>query len=203
MLAFAPTAPPDYAFPVISPFIGSFTLWADYQERRPDLGLALMQTEWGWMINHDPTSTDWERIQTGGTLTSQDSTAHGWGTGATSALCQYVLGIQPVEPGFRSWLIQPQPNNLGWAQGQVPTPYGPVDSRWQLAPGSSSFKLTTSAPQGTSGTVAIPLLGAPRVIAEDGHVVWNGSRPTGGIQASTDGSYVYFTGVTGAHTWAW
>jgi hypothetical protein len=63
MLAFASTAPPDYTFTVISPYVGSFTVWADYQAGRPDLRLGLMQTEWGWMVNHDPQSTDWERIQ--------------------------------------------------------------------------------------------------------------------------------------------
>ena len=40
----------------------------------------------------------------------------------------------------------------------------------------SMFVLTVRAPQATSGTVAVPLLGAPRVIAEDGRVVWNGRR---------------------------
>jgi hypothetical protein len=203
MLAFAPTAPPDYTFTVISPYIGSFALWADYQAGRPDLGLALMQTEWGWMVNHDPGGTDWERIQVGGTLTSQSSAAHGWGTGATSALSQYVLGVQPVEPGFRSWRVQPQPYGLNWAQGTVPTPYGAIASRWQVGTSSSSFKLTAAAPNGTSGTVAVPLLGAPRVIAEDGRVVWKGSAPVAGTQASTDGTYVFFPDVTGTHTWAW
>jgi alpha-L-rhamnosidase len=203
MLAFASTAPPDYTFTVISPYVGSFTVWADYQAGRPDLGLGLMQTEWGWMVNHDPQSTDWERIQVGGTLTSQDSAAHGWSSGASSALSQYVLGIQPVEPGFGTWRVQPEPYGLNWAQGTVPTPYGPVASRWQVGPNSSSFKLTAAAPSGTSGTVAVPQLGAPRVIAEDGRVVWNGSAPVAGVHASSDGTYVYFAGVSGTHTWAW
>jgi alpha-L-rhamnosidase len=114
-----------------------------------------------------------------------------------------VLGVQPVEPGFRSWRVQPEPYGLNWAQGAVPTPYGAIASRWQLGASSSSFKLTTAAPGGTSGTVAVPLLGAPRVIAEDGHVVWKGSAPVAGAKASSDGTYVVFPDVTGTHTWAW
>jgi hypothetical protein len=51
--------------------------------------------------------------------------------------------------------------------------------------------------------VAVPLLGSSRLIAEDGRVVWDGSGPAGGIQAYSDGTYVYFTGITGTHTWAW
>jgi alpha-L-rhamnosidase len=162
-----------------------------------------MQTEWGWMVDHDPGGTIWEKIQSDGKPSSFDSAAHGWGTGANAALSQYVLGVQPVEPGFRSWRVQPEPCGLSWAQGKVPTPYGAIASRWQVGTSSSSFKLTEVAPDGTSGTVAVPLLGASRVIAEDGRVVWNGSAPVAGTQASTDGTYVFFNGVTGTHTWAW
>jgi hypothetical protein len=42
-----------------------------------------------------------------------------------------------------------------------------------------------------------------RVIAEDGRIVWNGYAPVPGTRASSDGSYVYFPGVTGTHTFAW
>jgi alpha-L-rhamnosidase len=195
-------APSDYG-QIISPYAGSYALWADYQAGRPDLGLSLLQTEWGWMVGHDPGGTAWEKIEPSGTPSSFDSTAHGWGTGANSALSQYVLGIQPVAPGFSSWRVQPEPYGLSWAQGTVPTPFGAVASRWQVGAGSSSFKLTVTAPAGTSGTVAVPLLGASRVIAEDGRVVWNGSAPVGGAQASTDGTYVFVASVTGTHTWAW
>jgi alpha-L-rhamnosidase len=188
---------------IVSPYIGSYTLWADYQSGRPDLGLSLMRTEWGWMVNHDPGGTIWEKLETGGTMSSADSAAHGWGTGATSALSQYVVGIQPVSPGFRSWRVEPRPYGLTWAQGQSPTPYGAIASRWELGSRSTSFKLTEAAPDETSGTVAVPLLGRPRTIAEDGHVVWNGSGPVAGTRASTDGTDVFFPGVNGSHTWAW
>jgi alpha-L-rhamnosidase len=202
MMNVASNAPSDYG-QIVSPYIGSYALWADYQGGRPDLGLSLMQTEWGWMVDHDPGGTIWEKIQSDGKPSSFDSAAHGWGTGANAALSQYVLGVQPVEPGFRSWRVQPEPCGLSWAQGKVPTPYGAIASRWQVGTSSSSFKLTEVAPDGTSGTVAVPLLGASRVIAEDGRVVWNGSAPVAGTQASTDGTYVFFNGVTGTHTWAW
>jgi Bacterial alpha-L-rhamnosidase 6 hairpin glycosidase domain/Bacterial alpha-L-rhamnosidase C-terminal domain len=202
MLNVASGAPPDYG-QIVSPYIGSYTLWADYQAGRPDLALSLLNTEWGWMVSHDPGGTTWEKIESGGGLSGFDSAAHAWGTGATSALSQYVLGAQPVTPGFRTWLVQPQPSGLAWAQGQVPTASGALASRWEVGAGNSSLRLTVAAPGGTSGTVAVPLLGSSRPIAEDGRVVWDGSGPVGGIQAYSDGSYVYFTGITGTHTWAW
>jgi alpha-L-rhamnosidase len=203
MLDFAAGAGPDYTEHLVSPYIGSFALWADYQEGRPDLALSLMRSEWGWMVNHDPGGVDWERIEAGGALAAADSAAHGWGTGATPALSQYVLGIQPVAPGFATWLVAPQPSGLRWAQGAVPTARGPLASRWIVGPRAKRFTLTVSAPQMTSGTVAVPLLGRPRTIAEDGRIVWNGSRAVGSSGAGTDGTAVDFPEVTGTHTWAW
>jgi alpha-L-rhamnosidase len=202
MLNVAASAPSDYA-QVVSPYIGSSTLWADYQSGRPDLARSLLDTEWGWMVTHDPTGTIWEKIGLNGGLAPFDSAAHGWGTGATSALSQFVLGIQPISPGFHTWRVQPQPSGLTWAQGQVPTAAGALASRWTAGAHNASFRITVSAPPRTAGTVAVPLLGRRRVIAEDGRVVWDRSRAARRTRAVTDGTYVYFTGVTGTHTWAW
>ena len=37
----------------------------------------------------------------------------------------------------------------------------------------------------------------------DGVLVWDGTGPAGGVTASEQDGYVSFTGITGAHTWAW
>ena len=46
------------------------------------------------------------------------------------------LGLRPrhpagVTPGFRRWMVAPQPGGLRLAQGQAPTPHGPIVSRWR------------------------------------------------------------------------
>ncbi len=92
--------------------------------------------------------------------------AHGWGGGPVPALSGYVLGIRPTAPGYRHWLVAPQPGDLRFAQGQAPTPHGPLASRWRREGGS--FKLTVVAPKGTSGVVILPLPRHARAIAMDG-----------------------------------
>ena len=194
---------------LVSPYMGSFTALADFAGGRPDLGIALIEREWGWMIDHGPQGTDWEKIELpGGTLGRQtagigDSAAHGWSTGPTAALSEYILGIRPVTGGYRTWLIQPVPESLRWASGQVPAAAGVIVSRWARGAHDSSFRLTVSAPPGTSGTVAVPVLGAARIVYEDGHLVWNGSRGRDGSHASLHDGYVDFSGVQGTHNWAW
>jgi alpha-L-rhamnosidase len=76
----------------------------------------------------DDTGTMWENFATDGApgLGATSSLAHGWSSTPASALPGYMLGIQPVAPGYATWLVQPRPGDLSWAQGQAPTPHGDV-----------------------------------------------------------------------------
>jgi hypothetical protein len=193
---------------VISPYMGSFNVFADFAAGEEAAALKLIRTEWGWMLRNDPGGVDWERIEPNGNLTALDSAAHAWSTGPTAALSQYVLGVVPATPGYASWLIAPEPGDLEWAQGVVPTPRGPIAIRWRKSDRDhdrdvDSFVLTMSAPRGSTGTVAIPMLGHRHSIACDGRLVWNGRRARGGARARMLGGYVQFSAIAGTHTFAW
>ncbi|MBA2393198.1 MAG: hypothetical protein H0V70_10695 [Ktedonobacteraceae bacterium] len=41
-----------------------------------------------------------------------------------------MLGISPVSPGYQAWLVQPHPGSVAWSEGQVPTKYGILSTRW-------------------------------------------------------------------------
>lgn len=194
---------------IVSPFIGSFSLPANYLAGRPDLALQQMLATWGYMVDTDAGSTTWERINLpdgnlAGTLRYLfgDSASHAWGTGATSSLSDYVLGVTATSVAYRTFQVKPFPQGLNWAQGQIPTAQGPVVSRWER--GEDVFRLTVGAPDGVSGTVAVPTLGAARVIYRDGVEVWDGTAAVNGATAWASGDgYVEFPDVTGTHTWAW
>ncbi|WP_419992665.1 alpha-L-rhamnosidase C-terminal domain-containing protein [Streptomyces boninensis] len=167
--------------------------------------LALIRRAWGHMDRTGP-GTPWEQIQLDGTAggagTEGGSTglAHAWST-AVPALSQHVLGVRPTADGYRRWSVAPRPADLRWAQGRVPTPHGTLAVNWKRTPGS--FTLTTRAPAGTTGQVALPLLGRDRTIAMDGRIVWRDGKPQAGIQAKRSGDTVVFTALTGTHTLAW
>lgn len=55
------------------------------------------------------------------------SLCHGWASGPTSWLSQYVLGITPVAPGCSTVRIQPHLGHLKWVKGTFPTPYGLIE----------------------------------------------------------------------------
>ena len=54
------------------------------------------------------------------------SYCHGWASGPTSWLSHHVLGVTPVEPGYKKVRIEPHLGNLQWAEGTVTTPYGEI-----------------------------------------------------------------------------
>ena len=55
------------------------------------------------------------------------SLCHGWACGPTPFLSKYVLGITPVEPGFKKVCIKPNLGNLEYVCGKYPTPYGDIN----------------------------------------------------------------------------
>ena len=57
------------------------------------------------------------------------SLCHGWASGPTSWLSEYVLGVQIVEPGCKKVRISPHLGELKWVEGTFPTPYGAIRIR--------------------------------------------------------------------------
>jgi hypothetical protein len=65
------------------------------------------------------------------------SFCHGWASGPTAWLSRHVLGVVPVEPGFRKVMIDPNLGDLEWAEGTFPTPYGIIEVRHEKNPDGS------------------------------------------------------------------
>lgn len=106
-----------------SPFFLFFTLGALFHIGDGPLALEVMQREWGKMaamgFRTCPETFGWPR-----------SAAHAWGAAPAVYLPTRVLGIRPLEPGFRTFRVDPCPGALQWARGCVATPYGPIHASW-------------------------------------------------------------------------
>lgn len=129
---------------------------------------------YGWMMTHDPASTFWEGIGPGG-KPYQDgftSMAHGWSSGVTPLLTNYVLGIRPLTPGFDSFLFSPCPpwDGMDWARGQINTYDGPIWGQWTRK--SGVYSMEVSAPTGMSGDVVVLLGDGRSKVSLNGQVVW-------------------------------
>ena len=75
------------------------------------------------------------------------SLCHGWASGPTAWLSQHVLGVQPLEPGFKRVRIDPHLGRLKWVEGSYPTPFGPIKLRHERH-ADGSISSTIQAPTG-------------------------------------------------------
>ena len=75
------------------------------------------------------------------------------------------LGVVPLAPGFARFSFSPKPTRkMTFAEGRVPTRFGPIDARWgRMANGGFAFDLVV--PEGTRAEVLPP---EGRIVEVDG-----------------------------------
>ena len=61
---------------------------------------------------------------------NQGDRSHAWQATPLFQMSGRILGVLPVEPGFRTFAVAPHPAGLRWARGDVPTPAGTVGVEW-------------------------------------------------------------------------
>lgn len=119
-------------------------------------------------VAHNLTSgTFWEVMAPDGTpgLDAYTSLCHGWSTAPTALFSRFVLGVQPTSPGFKTWVVAPQPLNTTSAEGRVSTPFGTLSVNWTISDGVMTVEV--DAPEGTNGTVYLTA-GSESTITVDG-----------------------------------
>ena len=101
---------------------------------RPEAALDLVRNYWGGMLDLGAT-TFWESYDPGedpATATSfyarpfANSLCHAWSGSVAETLATFVLGVEPLAPGFARIRHRPARGGLAWAEGVVPTPHGPI-----------------------------------------------------------------------------
>ena len=182
---------------LIGPFMGSYEVWSLFNAGDTSDALNLIDQEWGPMTRQGPGDTDWESLGPTGSLVNAlawnspggVSLAHGWSTGPTSALSEYVLGIRPVAAGYQTWLVAPQPGTLSWAQGTVPTPHGTISVKWGRDASNGRFAMQVGVPSTTTGgTIDVPTFGKQVTIEINGRTMWSHGAFTAatlGIESAT------------------
>lgn len=136
--------------PAGTPFMTAFYAEALFHYGKDADAIKLMRKYWGEMLRRGAT-TFWEGFDPRTPRTSiplsyddsynMNSLCHGWSGGPTHLLPAYVLGVRPISAGFREFLVAPQPGNLTWAEGKVPTPHGEIALRWERDKRNTSMRI--------------------------------------------------------------
>ena len=130
-----------------SPYFYFFYLRALRGAGRHQEALDATRRSYGKMLEAGATSW-WEHF--GGFA----SLCHAWSTGPNSDLSGYVLGVQPTEPGYAAFRVEPHPADLTWAKGVVPTVRGDVSVNWKRH--GSIFELSVSVPMQALVELSVP-----------------------------------------------
>lgn len=153
-----------------SPFHGFFVLDALFDNGEDGAAADFMRRFWGAMLDLGATTfyehynLDW----TAGAIPDRmNSQCHGWSAAPAYALPAGVLGVRPLAPGFRKILVAPQPSDLVWAAGKVPTPCGTISVSWQRS--GRLFRMELDIPRNCECTVSLPpYRGRDRTVVVDG-----------------------------------
>lgn len=153
-------------------FISYFELEARFMTGNVASALDQIRRMYGWMASNDPGVTMWEGIGKDGLPYEEGFTsmAHGWSTGVVPALTNYVLGIIPTGPGFRTFAVKPMPGDVNWARGVVPTPKGPITVYWKNE--SDLFYVKVESPPGTMATISVPVSNSSTSVFVNSKLIW-------------------------------
>ena len=99
------------------PYMEKYILESFFQQGDAKSGLDRMKRRYEYMVNSELT-TLWEDWSIGGS--GGGSINHGWAGGPLILLSQYVAGVQPIDAGWKSFIIKPQLGDLEWVNCTVP-----------------------------------------------------------------------------------
>ncbi|PNS15493.1 hypothetical protein CAC42_752 [Sphaceloma murrayae] len=155
----------------ISPFISSFEIQAHFSLGRIDRGLDLIRRSWGWYANHPngTGSTVIEGYLTNGSFSyrssrgygydaSYPSHAHGWSSGPTSALMEWVLGLRVTGRRGSTWALRPGFGDLESAEGGFTTGLGGFSAGWSRDGDGEGYEIWWKTPVGTKGLLRLPVV---------------------------------------------
>ena len=151
----------------ISPFITSIELEGHFKIGHPERSLELIRSAWGWYLNNPngTQSTVPEGYLANGTWGYRGdrgyrfdptyvSHAHGWSSGPTSTLTEYLVGLRIVEPKGRKWELKPATfEEVDRAEAGFTTGLGKFSAKFENQNGTVSVQWNT--PVDTEGYVKL------------------------------------------------
>jgi alpha-L-rhamnosidase len=125
----------DTILKITTPYMKFYELAALCEINEEEKVLQFVRDYWGGMLKLGAT-TIWEAYdpnQTGDDHYAMygrpfgKSLCHAWGANPVYLFGKYLLGVKPLSPGYKSYLVEPSLGGLQWIKGRVPTPHGDIE----------------------------------------------------------------------------
>lgn len=143
-----------------SPFFYAYVLDALVETGHRTEAIDIIRGKWGEMLDAGAT-TFWENWD------GAASRCHAWSASPLYHLSQQILGVMPVDIGWKQVRIAPLPAGVESARGQVPTPLGIVRVEWELA-GEDQLAVRVDIPPQMEAEFVSPV-GEIRHLGPGGH----------------------------------
>lgn len=138
-----------------SPYMEKYVLEALFQMGYANVALERMGKRFGAMVNNQKLTTLWEGWGIGTEGFGGGTINHAWSGGGLTLLSQYVAGIQPLTPGYKTFRISPNIAFFKSVNAEVPTIKGVIKlTATQKESGFYSLKLTV--PPNSKAYIDIP-----------------------------------------------
>ena len=126
------------------------------------IGHERARSSYAWRSMLDAGATTlWESFEPGASL------CHGFSATPVFQLTRHALGVIALEREFARFEVRPQPGDLQWAQGSMPTVRGPIHVNWRRT--QTALTLEVSHPPSCR----------PSIIAPQGYVEVSSTRADG------------------------
>ncbi len=178
-----------------------------------DSAFALaMQTNypsWGYLVKNGATTL----YETWSGTGSQDSLNHIMFGDISAWFIEYVAGVRPGAPGYRTVAIKPEITGvLPWAQATHESPYGTISNAWQI--NGQSVGMQTTIPPGSTAYVYLPMDGTTTtnlLVQESGVTIWQNGAVAGNspgvtfdhFESAGSQSYSVWAVVSGSYQFNW
>lgn len=159
----------------VSPYAAQFLLEGLYKAGQSAAPFALLTA-------NGPRSWRGMMLRTGSTITTESWSdeikpnqdwSHAWSTAPANLIPRWIMGIQPLEPGFRRFKIKPQPGPLEAAEIRLPTVKGTISVQFRSH--RCKFEIDFYVPQGAQADLELPVSRTKNIRGDHGERIVEGN----------------------------
>ena len=138
--------------------------------------LDYIRKHWGDQMKRPDFNGAWHEMWDAGPGMTR---SHAWCSGPTALLPEMTLGLEPLEPGWKTFKVQPRLADLEWAEASVATMSGNIRAKAAKFE-AGEWQIEAVVPGNSMAIIHIPVLADDRgIITANGHEIWKAGKGVG------------------------
>ena len=138
-----------------SPYMEKYVFEAMYKMREPAKANARHRKRFSGMVNNGYFTTLFEGWGVGREGFGGGTVNHAWSGGGLTVLSSRLCGIRSLTPGYKTFLVAPQPGDVREASAKVASVRGDIFAGYKMIDGR--LYLDVVVPNGTTAHVKLPI----------------------------------------------